>query len=282
VAAAPGNDIALSEEIIERGRNFANKIWNASRLLFSKPQSEPKRESLADRWIGARLNAAIDKANRAFELHRYHEAADAVWTFFWDEFCDWYLELKKSETDWGFAYQVHEKALLLLHPLMPFLTEELWHRRGHETSIALERYPQPDPALADPAAEREMKLLQDIVTEVRGIRADNKIDRKEPLRGVLRIGEKVNLELIERLANVTLNVESHDGAGYSLSLGIPIPTERLEKRNEQLEKVIGNSRRQLDNEDFVRKAPPHVIEGMRAKKAEYEAELAKNKAALGQ
>jgi valyl-tRNA synthetase len=282
VAAAPGNDIALSEEVIARGRNFANKIWNASRLLFSKEQGEPKRESLADRWIGARLNAAIDKANRAFELHRYHEAADALWHFFWDEFCDWYLELKKSDADWGFAYEVHEKALLLLHPLMPFLTEELWHRRGHETSIALERYPQPNPAWSDPEAEREMRLLQDIVTEIRGVRADNKIDRKEPLQGVLRTGESVSLELIERLANVTLKVEPHDGTGYNLSLGIPVPADRLEKRNEQLEKVIANSRHQLDNEDFVRKAPPHVIEGMRAKKAEYEAELAKNKAALGQ
>ena len=282
VAAAPGNDIALSEEVIARGRNFANKIWNASRLLFSKPESEPKRESLADRWIGARLNAAIDKANRAFELHRYHEAADAVWTFFWDEFCDWYLELKKSDTDWGFAYQVHEKALLLLHPLMPFLTEELWHRRGHEGSIAVERYPQSDPALADPAAEREMKLLQDIVTEVRGIRADNKIDRKEPLHGVLRIGEKVNLELIERLANVTLNVEPHDGAGYSLSLGIPVPTDRLTKENEQLEKVIANSKRQLENDDFIQKAPAKVVDSIRAKLAEYEAQLSKNRAALGE
>jgi len=282
VAAAPGNDIALSEEVIARGRNFANKIWNASRLLFSKPHSEPQRESLADRWIGARLNAAIDKANRAFELHRYHEAADAVWTFFWDEFCDWYLELKKSESDWGFAYEVHERALLLLHPLMPFLTEELWHRRGHEGSIAIERYPQPDPALADPAAEREMKLLQEIVTEIRGVRADNKIDRKEPMQGVLRIGEKVNLQLIERLANVTLKVESHDRPGYTLSLGIPVPTDRLTKENEQLEKVIANSKRQLENDDFIQKAPAKVVDSIRAKLAEYEAQLSKNRAALGE
>jgi valyl-tRNA synthetase len=282
VAAAPGNDIALSEEIIERGRNFANKIWNASRLLFTKPQSEPKRESLADRWIGARLNAAIDKANRAFELHRYHEAADAAWTFFWDEFCDWYLELKKSESDWGFAYEVHEKTLLLLHPLMPFLTEELWHRRGHQTSVALERYPQPDPAWSDPEAEREMKLLQDIVTEVRGVRADNKIDRKGPLQGVLRIGGKLNLELIERLANVTLKVEPHDGAGYNLSLGIPVPADRLTKENEQLEKVIANSKRQLENDDFIQKAPAKVVDSIRAKLVEYEAQLSKNRAALGE
>src|SRR5580658_5025916 len=148
VAAAPGNDITLSEEVIARGRNFANKIWNASRLLFSKANSgahEPSSE--IDRWIGARLNAAAQSANRAFEIHRYHEAADAIWTFFWDEFCDWYLEKKKSETDWGYAFAIYDKALKLLHPIMPFLTEELWHRRGYQNSIALERYPQFDAGL---------------------------------------------------------------------------------------------------------------------------------------
>jgi len=281
VAAAPGNDIALSEEVIARGRNFANKIWNASRLLFTKERGAAARTSLADRWIGSRLNAAVKIANDSFETHRYHEAADAVWTFFWDEFCDWYLELKKSDADWGFAYEVHEKALLLLHPLMPFITEELWHRRGHETSIALEAYPLYDPALNDPEAEREMKLLQDVVTEIRGVRADNKIDRKEKLTGVLRVTGSINLEFIERNANVSLTVQPYDGAGYSLALGIPVPKERLEKENEQLEKVIANSHRQLANESFVAKAPAHVIEGMRAKLAEYEAQLAKNRTALG-
>ena len=208
VAAAPGNDIALSEEVIARGRNFANKIWNASRLLFSKSQGEGRRDSLADRWISSRLNAAVDLANKAFAAHRYHEAADAVWTFFWDEFCDWYLELKKSDADWGFAYEVHEKALLLLHPLMPFITEELWHRRGHESSIALEPYPQYDPELNDLETEREMKLLQDIVIEIRGIRADNQT--REKLTGVLRAPRSVNLGFIERIANSRASRSSSD------------------------------------------------------------------------
>ena len=282
VAAAPGNDIALSEEVIARGRNFANKIWNASRLLFTKERGAAARTSLADRWIGSRLNAAVKIANDSFETHRYHEAADAVWTFFWDEFCDWYLELKKSDTDWGFAYEVHEKALLLLHPLMPFITEELWHRRGHETSIALEAYPPYDPALNDPEAEREMKLFQDLVTEIRGVRADNKIDRKEKLYGEVGLRDSINKELLERIANVELKLVPYDAPGYRLALGIPVPKERLEKENEQLEKVIANSHRQLSNESFVAKAPGHVIDGMRAKLAEYEAQLAKNRTALGE
>ncbi|MEQ1883573.1 MAG: valine--tRNA ligase [Bryobacteraceae bacterium] len=289
VAAAPGNDIALSEEVIARGRNFANKIWNASRLLFSKEKGAASRTSLADRWIGARLNAAAKKANEAFELHRYHEAADAVWTFFWDEFCDWYLELKKADTDWGFAYEVHEKALLLLHPLMPFLTEELWHRRGHETSISLEAYPQVDASLEDVEAEREMKLLQDVVTQIRGIRADHKIDRKEKLAGVLTVAGSAPAAMIELLGNVSLEVKAGTGPGFDLKLNLPEaagPSEeqldRLRKDNEQLEKVIANSKRQLENEAFVSKAPAKVIDGMRTKLAEYEAQYAKNKAALGE
>ena len=287
VAAAPGNDIALSEEVILRGRKFANKIWNASGLLFSKDQGIGSRTSLADRWIGSRLNTAIDKANKAFEHHRYHEAADAVWTFFWDEFCDWYLELKKSDTDWGFAYQVHEKAMLLLHPLMPFITEELWHRRGHETSIALEAYPQYEPALNDPDAEREMKLLQDVVTAIRESRADHKIDRKMKLSGRVSLAGSVPIETIERLTNVSLDVRSREGSGFDLKLDLPEAAgtsdeqkDRLKKDSEQLEKVIANSLRQLGNESFVSKAPAHVIDGMRAKLAEYQAQFAKNQAAL--
>jgi len=287
VAAAPGNDIALSEEVILRGRKFANKIWNASGLLFSKDEGPGSRTSLADRWIGSRLNTAIDRANKAFEHHRYHEAADAVWTFFWDEFCDWYLELKKSDADWGFAYEVHEKAMLLLHPLMPFITEELWHRRGHETSIALEAYPQYETALDDPEAEREMKLLQDIVTAIREARADHKIDRKVKLSGTLLLGASVPMETIERLTNVSLDVRPREGSGFDLKLDFPDAAgasdeqkDRLKKDNEQLEKVIANSLRQLGNESFVSKAPAHVIDGMRAKLAEYQAQFAKNQAAL--
>ena len=282
VAAAPGNDIALSEEVIARGRNFANKIWNASGLLFTKEKGAGSRETLADRWIGSRLNAAIERANQAFEHHRYHEAADAVWSFFWDEFCDWYLELKKADTDWGFAYQVHQKALLLLHPLMPFVTEELWHRLGHEGSIALERYPVADPAWNDPAAEQEMKLMQEIVTEARKTRAENKVDPKETLKGSLLVASPVPVPLIERLAKVSLTLDTLNGPGYKLSLGIEIPKEKLLKENEQYEKQIASLELQFDDQEAMAKKPEKVVASMRTKLADYQAKLAKNKAALGE
>ena len=127
-----------------------------------------------------------------------------------------------------------------------------------------------------------MRLLQVIVTEVRGLRADNKIDRKEKLQGVLHVQDVIDWELIERLANVSLTLRPRDGTAYKLVLGIPVDKERLRKEIEQLEKVVANSQRQLANESFVAKAPAHVIDGMRAKLAEYEAQIAKNRAALGE
>ncbi len=293
ISAAPGGDIALSEDRIASCRNFANKIWNASRLLFSKP-SEGAGEpvSLADRWIASRLNACAGVVNEAFRDHRYHEASQALWHFFWDDFCDWYLELKKPESDWSYSYVVYEKALRLLHPLMPFLTEELWHRLERPgESIALEPYPLPGPA--DEQAEREMALLQDIVTAARALRADHKIDKKPLLNGVLYSKQPLNLDAIERLANVKLELKTGaapklEGAVrsspfFDLQLDMPKAApqrERLIKENAELEKVIGNSKRQLDNADAIAKMPEKVVETLRAKLAGYEAQLKKNLDAL--
>jgi valyl-tRNA synthetase len=149
--AAPGTDIVLSEERMEGSRDFANKIWNAGRFLFMKmegagvepwlPESlaafypEPSSDTLEvpveDRWIFSRLNNASEQANRSIEQYRYHEAAQVLWHFFWHEFCDWYLELKKLRfrensglnADWRNTLAAFETALRLLHPAMPFLTE---------------------------------------------------------------------------------------------------------------------------------------------------------------
>ena len=171
---------------------------------------------------------------------------------------------------------------------MPFITEELWHRRGHETSIALEAYPEADPALDDPEAEREMKLLQDVTTFVRTQRADHKIEKKIRLTGRYA-GPAIDPVLIALGTNVEFTVDSTSAPSFDIRIDFPEtagPTEdqkeRVRKDSEQLEKVIANSKRQLENESFVSKAPAKVIDGMRAKLAEYEAQLAKNKAALGE
>jgi valyl-tRNA synthetase len=281
VSAAPGNDIALSESRIEAEQAFANKIWNASRLLFGKPrEGSGEPVSLADRWIRTRLNDCVEVANKAFEQHRYHEVAETLYHFWWGDFCDWYLEFKKSETDWCYAYAVHEKALRLLHPLMPFLTEELWHRLQPDGgSIALAQYPVFDPEQKDREAEDQVTLVQELVTEARAVRADNKIEPRKKIPAAVSLDlDSERREMIERLANVALSYDP--SLKQRIKLDIPVDRSRVQRENEQLEKQLAAIERQLSNDEFVSKAPEKVVASLRSKKAEYEKKLAENRAAL--
>jgi Valyl-tRNA synthetase len=218
LGAAPGTDIVLTEERLESARSFANKIWNASRLIFMNMERsqidpwlpterncclpEPMLDSLTvpleDSWIFSRLNRCAEQVNRATGQHRYHEVAQTLWHFFWHEFCDWYLEVKKLRFEegsglnhhWRNLLTVYEMALRLLHPVMPFLTEELWQRlatgiEDRPVSIALAHYPQYTPDISDNHAEYEMTVLQAIVTAARELRSDLKADPKQSLDGVL-------------------------------------------------------------------------------------------------
>jgi valyl-tRNA synthetase len=219
LGAAPGTDIVLSEERMLSARAFANKIWNAARFIFLNMERsgvEPwvpeecvsyrpapigagaEGVPLEDRWIFSRLNSCADLVNRAIDRYRYHEAAQLLWQFFWHEFCDWYLEIKKlrfseksgMDANWRNVLTVFEASLRLLHPVMPFLTEELWQRlakgsKGRPVSVALGQYPQYDVHVTDHPAEREMQLLQEIVTSARNLRADMGANPKERLEGAL-------------------------------------------------------------------------------------------------
>ena len=335
MGAAPGSDIVLEESRMSSTRGFANKIWNAARFLFvnmersgvepwapdpSCPyQPEADAETLEipieDRWIFSRLNACAELANNAIEQYRFHEAAQIVWHFFWHEFCDWYVELKKLRFEensglnahWRNTLAAFEMALRLLHPIMPFLTEELWQRLGsaganRPVSIALAPYPQYSSAAADLTAEREIQVLQDVVGAVRDLRADMKIDPNLRLSGSLHPHGAVfkvaaaHAVAIARIANIDLELRQ-DGAPKSngavrstheFDLALQAPpaqidayVKRLEKEREQLVKVIANSRRQLTDEAFTSKAPAKVIDSIRQKLGEYEAQLAKIESALG-
>jgi valyl-tRNA synthetase len=341
--AAPGTDIVLTEERMESSRAFANKIWNAARFLLGKmeycgvepwlparledfrPEADPATGAvpIEDRWIFSRLNACAAQANRAIETYRYHEAAQVLWHFFWHEFCDWYLELKKLEfrensgrtPGWRNALAAFETALRLLHPAMPFLTEELWQRISlrnrpfavpveqeiepwHATrpqSIALAGYPQFREDAADAEAEREIGILQEIVTVARTLRTEAKLDPKLQVAGVLySLGPAIevaqrNAEAIRKLANVNLELKAEaapkapgirSGPEFDLALHLPKAQEdaqrkRDEKEREQLLKNIANYERQLGDEKFLGKAPAHVVDGMRQKLAEYKTQLGK-------
>jgi valyl-tRNA synthetase len=335
LGASPGADIVLTEERMESSRAFANKIWNAARFLFLNmersgvepwvPESLEQFRPLADaetmevriedRWIFSRLNTCGELASRAIEQCRYHEAAQVLWHFFWHEFCDWYLELKKVHfqensgltAGWRNTLAAFETALRLLHPAMPFLTEELWQRLATDrstrpVSIALATYPRYNPDTTDFKAEREIGILQEIVTMARTLRTESKLDPKQQLEGVL-YSRGPALEVaqshagaIQKLANVVLEFRSDAAPGgaagvmrstaeFDLVLHVPKSQEdaqrkRLAKEREQLAKNIANSKRQLSDDTFLGKAPPHVVESIRHKLADYEAQLGKIDAAL--
>ncbi len=308
--AAPGTDIVFTTDRIDSSRAFANKIWNAARFIFLNMERSGVQPWMAedvnaylpdaaapveDRWIFSRLNECAQQLNRAIEQYRYHEAAHVVWHFIYDDFCDWYIELKKLRfteasglnEDWRNLLAVFESALRLLHPVMPFLTEELWHRLGAEegASISLAAFPQFDPARYDSEAEREVGLLQSVTTAARGIRADLGLDPKMPLGG--RVSVPVDLMAVKRLAGVSLTVGNvpktgavRSSADFDLSIDVPqgqleAQRKRIEKERDQLVKNIANSQRQLADEVFLSKAPAKVVDSIRTKLSEYETQLAK-------
>jgi valyl-tRNA synthetase len=310
IGAAPGTDIVFSPDRLDSSRAFANKIWNAARFLFLNMErcavdpwmSEDVNAYLPaadapveDRWIFSRLNECARDMNRAIDFYRYHEAAQSVWHFFYDDFCDWYIELKKLKfvegsglnNDWRNLLAVFESALRLLHPVMPFLTEELWHRLGgaEGKSISLLPYPPFDPARYDSEAEKEIGLLQDVIRAARNLRADLGLDPKMPLEG--RVSVSVDPQAVQRLSGLKITVGEVQKGGavrstsaFDLSIDVPAgqmeaQKKRVEKEREQLEKNIINSRRQLSDDVFLGKAPAKVIDSIRAKLAEYEAQLAK-------
>jgi valyl-tRNA synthetase len=322
--AAPGTDIAFSEGRTEGYRNFANKIWNAARFMFMNidrvaPGLRPRIGShtsgvagfeagaLDDRWILSRFNRVTKNVNEALETYRFHEAANQIYDFFWGEFCDWYIELIKPRLlDGGEESArigctnllgIFEAALRLLHPVMPFITEEIWHAiydgNPPVQSIALAPYPQADEKQLDLAAETEMAILQDLIVSVRNLRAQLKVDQKQRVPIQVFVPEpeihkliEQNRGSVERLANVQKiefvanSLAKLSGARhtarfdvhviYERKIDVAAERERLKKELEQIEKEFANGQRQLGNEQFLAKAPTKVVEGIRKRAQELE------------
>jgi valyl-tRNA synthetase len=316
--AAPGTDIAFSESRTDGYRAFANKIWNAARFMFMnvdriepglRPSDgrgvRPSTSALEDRWILSRFNRAVADVNDALALYRFHEAANRIYDFFWGEFCDWYLELIKprlmfdegADTSAARAacanlVNLFDASLRLLHPVMPFITEEIWQAIYEGAppfkSIALAGYPQADEKLFDLAAETEMAILQDLIVSVRNLRAELKVEPKvktpievfahEP---VIRRMIEQNHGAVERLGNVDKitfvegSLASKAGARstarfdvhviYERKIDVAAESDRLKKELEKIEKELANNQKQLGNEQFLAKAPGKVVEGLRTR-----------------
>jgi valyl-tRNA synthetase len=339
--AAPGTDIAFSEGRTEGYRNFANKIWNAARFMFMNidrvtpglrpsligSEDRPRTSAgvagvdavaLEDRWILSRFNRVTKGVNEALETYRFHEAANQIYDFFWGEFCDWYIELIKPRLLDGSDSQgarvacanllgIFEAALRLLHPVMPFITEEIWHAiydgNPPSKSIALAAYPQADDKQLDLSAETEMAILQDLIVSVRNLRAELKIEHKQrvPIQvfvsepGIRKLMEQ-NQGSVERLANVEKiefvgnSLAKMSGARHTARFDVHVLYERkidivaergrLTKELEQIEKEIANGQRQLGNDQFLAKAPAKVVEGIRKRALELQILQEKTKSKL--
>ena len=338
--ASPGTDIAFSEARTEGYRAFANKIWNAARFLFMQIDrakeagyatnpGAPRPDSgtwvlqpqtpLETRWIFTRLSAVCAEVDRALAEYRFDEAANAVYQFFWGEFCDWYLELVKLRLDFGEDHQknevtaltlaslvgVFESALRLLSPFMPFLTEEIWHALYDDVtpakSIALTRYPQAADFPADAVAESAMKTLQELIVTVRGLRKELGVPEKEAAPITLHAANRVlaladaNADMLARLARVQkVEFASEPLTGsnarstadfdvavvYERQIDVAAERERLTKDLAKFEKGLTAAERQLGNEAFMAKAPAHIVDGLRKQAAETKVLHDKAKAAL--
>ena len=343
--AAPGTDIVLSDDRLASARNFANKIWNAARFLFMNlekfeqtgatleelaapevragaPYAVGGEVPLVDQWLYARLAGTIETVNAALEDYRFHEAAQNVYQFFWGDFCDWYIEWVKPELQsadreravvaWKNLFAAFDAALRLLHPFMPFLTEELWHQLPQQAgakSIALDNYPEARLSGIDPLAEKTFLLLQRIIVSVRTARADNKLEPKKKVAaefssqdaGVRKLVE-ANVDPLQRLgvlSSLRVSADQLSGYGYFHSLGegdvgIPLSEfaasetdskaerERLNKEIQGLQKAITSKEGQLGNETFRSRAPEKIIRGLEETLAAQRMELKKIEERLAQ
>jgi valyl-tRNA synthetase len=330
ISAAPGTDIAFSYDKVESYRAFANKIWNAGRFILMnlrklpealreqlanalqpipglgfQPVATPESLALADRWIFSRLLSLTREMNDALGSYRFHEAAFKVYHFFWHEFCDWYLEWVKPEVTrmpeapkvpaaWINLMRVFEASLRLLHPFMPFITEELWHqlpRGGEVPSISLTDFDLVSERVADPVSEKQFQIIQELVVTARNAKAEMGVQKQKPSAQVasddLRLLElfRAHQETLLRLAglqalNFTRERLAADLSGVRVAPAFDLrllhdekvdreaERARLRKEKEKLERQLAQAKAQLGNEVFLNRAPRDVVRGVKLRHSE--------------
>lgn len=311
--ASGGRDIKFDLNRLEGYRNFCNKIWNATRYVLMNTDDQDCGQngadvelSLADKWIISRLQHAEDTVNRAFETHRYDLASQALYEFMWHEYCDWYLELSKPVL-WDenataaqltgtrrTLVRVLETFLRLVHPMMPFLTEEIWQRVAPLAGVAgdtvmVMEYPEANEAKKDAQAEADIEWLKGVIEGVRNIRGEMNIAPSKPLDVLFRNGTEqdkarldANLAFLQKLAKLEtitwLNVGDDAPMSATALVGdmeVLVPMAglidknaelaRLQKEIDKATKDLERIEGKLSNESFVARAPAAVVDKERAK-----------------
>jgi len=310
-----GQDVFLSKERFEQGRNFANKIWNASRFILSNLKPEEvnvdlcvffKKEGLdtVNRWILSRFYSTLDKVSQELENYKFNEAANTMYSFFWHEFCDWYLELIKPQIGQKqtqvVMYKVLEKTLRVLHPFMPFITEEIWQRLpGVKDSIMRQTWPHMQKDLINAADEKKMSELFEIINTIRNMRAEMEVGLQNRIEIKLSFEDKTLQKSLEplldytknlaRIENLILNdkysVQSNEYVVVLKDLHIAMPLagiadskEQIRKNELKIEKLnseIKNKEAMLENKNFLQRAPKEIVETERTKLADMRAQIEK-------
>jgi len=309
--ANPGTDVPIGEEWVQGSRNFCNKLWNAARFALlngantAQPLPAADRLSAADRWIVSRLQTVTAEVDAYYEEYEFAKAADALYHFTWDDFCDWYLELSKvplaaggeaAETTRLVLGHVLDALLRLLHPMIPFVTEELWTALTGRESVVVAGWPVTDPALRDASSEREIAAVQEVITEIRRFRSDQGLRpaQKVPARlagldGAGLARHEPAIRALTRLDQPSNGFEptgslSVRGATVQLDLSgaIDVAAERarLTKDLSAAWKEAAAASARLGNADFLAKAPAAVVDKVRGRLAAAETQIGRISAQL--
>lgn len=300
---AQGRDVRMSEERIEGYKFFVNKIWNAAKLTFisledyDENSTERAEDSLADKWIKNRLNNVIEEITRNLDEYHFNDAAAAIYRFVWHEFCDWYLELSKPAFYGKVSparriaaqktlHEVFKKMLLILHPFMPFVAEELWHalQGSDEHSIMTASFPRADETWNDEEACRQMELIMEVITSIRNIRGEMQIPPSRKLRALVSVPDEKIKKIIDEWIGYIVNLANLEELTIGVSLvepkgvatgvvgqlrifvllagivNIEEERNRLRKEIAKTLKELEQSSRKLANRDFHEKAAAAVIE----------------------
>ncbi|MCL4440037.1 MAG: valine--tRNA ligase [Firmicutes bacterium] len=305
----PGNDLRFHFERLDGARNFANKLWNASRFVMMNlgdynPADQGGPYSLADRWILSRLQGAVSQVTDYLERYELGEAARVLYEFIWSEFCDWYIELAKPRlfgkttpedrvTAQQVLVQVLRKTLELLHPFMPFITEEIWQKLPHRgASIMLASWPTAEESLKDEVAESEVAVLIEVITAIRRIRGEMNVPPGKKAETILVSGDagfrgilERNTAYVQGLANTEVKVlaelqQKPDQSASAVTRGVEIfvplkglidldkEIARLNKELKAVQTDLARVQGKLNNQGFLAKAPADVIEKEKTKEEE--------------
>lgn len=296
---AQGQDVFLSKERFEQGRNFANKIWNASRFIImnlESPQATAdlcqffKKEQLnvINRWILSRFYSALKEIENDLNLYRFNEAANSLYSFFWHEFCDWYLEIIKPDiknpANQLVMYKILEKFLRVSHPFMPFLSEEIWHMlEANAKSIMTEPWPHIQEQMIDKKLEKDIEQLFEIITQIRNLRGQIEVKPDQKINISLYPHTKHIMKLLEDNAELIINLcklgsfyilNSNSRPSATISsvvkdvdlylhftglLDIDKEKHKITQKVGNIEKMILGKESRLKNKEFVKNAPAEVI-----------------------